>query len=148
MATIEEILTIKGPDVVIAPSTATVYEAARLMADANVGSVIVQDGEDVLGIFTERDLLQRVVAAGNDPAKTPLSQVMSAPVKSCGLQDDLQACTRRLTEADIRHLAVIEDGHLIGLIGLRDLMAAELSLCQKRLAGLEKLVADQQKPSE
>jgi len=71
MATIEEILTIKGPDVVIAPSTATVYEAARLMADANVGSVIVQDGEDVLGIFTERDLLQRVVAAGNDPAKTP-----------------------------------------------------------------------------
>ena len=66
MAVIEDILMIKGPDVIIAPSSSTVLEAARLMSEANVGSVIVKDGEEVKGIFTERDLLKRVMAADRD----------------------------------------------------------------------------------
>lgn len=126
MSTIEEILMLKGPDVIVTPPDTTVREAAVLMAQANVGSVIVKDGNDVLGIFTERDVLQRVVARGKDAATTRLDEVMSSPVRSCALSDDVSQVATLLTSEHIRHLAVIEDDALIGLVGLRDIMAAEI----------------------
>ena len=117
---------IKGPDVIVASSDTTVREAVKMMSQANVGSVIVKDGPDVNGIFTERDVLHRVVSIGKDPEQTPLSEVMSSPVKSCSLDDNVQDVAGLLTEKHIRHLAVIEQGSLIGLVGLRDIMAAEI----------------------
>ena len=126
MSTIEEILMIKGPDVIVASPDTTVSEAAALMAQANVGSVIIKSGNDVMGIFTERDVLQRVVAKGKDVATTRLDEVMSSPVRSCSLNDDVSEIATRLSSEHIRHLAVIEDGALIGLVGLRDIMAVEI----------------------
>ena len=126
MATVEQILMVKGPDVIVAAPTSTVLEAARLMTEANVGSVIVRETGEILGIFTERDLLQRVVADGKDPSSVLLADVMTSPVKSCRLSDDLQACARELSAGHIRHLAVVEEGALVGLIGLRDILSAQL----------------------
>lgn len=126
MATIEDILMVKGPDVIIASPDTTVRETAVLMSQANVGSVIVKSGSDVMGIFTERDVLQRVVAQGLDPATVKLEEVMSSPVRSCTLSDDVSQVATRLTSEHIRHLAVIEDGALIGMVGLRDIMASEI----------------------
>ena len=126
MTTIEEILTIKGPDVIVTSPDTTVSEAASLMTQANVGSVIVKSDNDVMGIFTERDVLQRVVAKGKEAATTRLDEVMSAPVQSCSLNDDVSQVAIRLSSEHIRHLAVIEDGALIGLVGLRDVLAAEI----------------------
>ena len=123
MKTVEQILAIKGPDVIVASSTSTVWEVSKLMAEANVGSVIVRDEGDVLGIFTERDLLRRVVSPGKEPASTLVSEVMSSPIQHCQLADSVDECAERLTDGHIRHLAVIEDGALIGLIGLRDIFA-------------------------
>ncbi len=136
MPTVEEILMIKGPDVVVAPSTTTVLEAAGLMAENNVGSVIVSDDGQVLGIFTERDLLQRVVAAGKDPASVLLGDVMSSPAKTCCFGTDLQKCAQELAGGHIRHLVVIEDGALVGLIGLRDILDAELESSQEQIRAL------------
>ena len=144
MASIEDILMIKGPDVIIAPSSSTVLDAARLMSEANVGSVIVKNDEEVVGIFTERDLLKRVMATQRDPSTTLLSDVMSTPVKSCRLDDQVRKCTNVLTEDHFRHMAVIEDGALIGLVGLRDVMAAELREAGEKIRALEKLLEDRQ----
>ena len=137
MATIEDILMIKGPDVIVATSENTVAEATEMMAKAGVGSVIIRDNDEVKGIFTERDLLVRVVAAGKDPSSTPIYEVMSSPVRSCRLDDDVDECARELADSHIHHMAVIEGGSLVGLIGMRDMLTAELSSREKKIHALE-----------
>ncbi len=137
MPTIEDILTVKGPDVIVADSSATVSEAAKMMAHANVGSIIIRDSSEVLGIFTERDLLRRVVACRKDPSSLLLREVMSSPVKSCRLGDDVQDCADMLTKSRIRHLAVVEEGELVGLIGLRDILTVELRSTEEKVQALQ-----------
>ncbi len=126
MTTVEQILAIKGADVIVAAPDVTAHEVSKLMARANVGSVIVRENDEILGIFTERDLLRRVVAAGKDPANVPVADVMSSPVQHCRLCDDITRCAERLTEGHLRHLAVIEEGVLVGLIGLRDILRLQV----------------------
>ena len=142
MATIEEILMIKGPDVIVASPDMTVREAVKLMSQANVGSVVVKDGRDVNGIFTERDVLQRVLAPGKDPDGTPLSDVMSCPVKSCRLDNEVSDVAAELTSHHIRHMAIIEQGALVGLVGLRDILAAELREKSDTIRGLRERLGE------
>ena len=78
MTTVEDILMTKGPDVVVTSSDTTALEAARLMSRANVGSLVIKDGAEIAGVFSERDLLKRVVAAGKDPAAAPLAVWLAA----------------------------------------------------------------------
>ena len=139
MATVEDILMVKGPAVIVAASTATVMEAAKLMAEVNVGSIIIRDSGEVEGIFTERDLLKRVVARGKDPSSVLLRDVMSSPVRSCCLRDDIRSLTEDLVREHIRHLVVIEDGALVGLIGLRDVLTAELRDSEEKIQAFRKL---------
>jgi CBS domain-containing protein len=126
MPTIEDILMAKGPDVVVAAPQNTAYEAARMMAEANVGSVMIKTGDDLQGIFTERDLLRRVVAKGKDPAATPLAEVMTSPVKTCHLDENVHDVADRLEAEHIRHMAVVAEDALIGMVSLRDVLRISL----------------------
>ncbi len=137
MLTVRDILLVKGPDVMVATSTTTVLEATEQMAEASVGSMIVEDGAGVNGIFTERDLLQRVVVAGLDPATTLLREVMSSPVASCSESTTVGDAQNIMFEKHIRHLVVEEDGGLVGLIGVRDVLAALLREDEERIEELE-----------
>jgi CBS domain-containing protein len=132
MITVEDILMGKGPDIIVATSTTTVIEAVKLMAEDNVGSVIIRDNEKIRGIFTERDLLKRVVGEGKDPSVITLGEVMSSPVNACRISDDVNECARILAETNTRHLAVVEDDALVGLISLRDVQAAQARVAWKR----------------
>jgi CBS domain-containing protein len=127
MTTVQDVLMSKGPDVIVAPSTATVLEAACMMAQAKVGAVVVRDGDCIMGIFTERDLLTRVVVPRKDAATVPLCEVMTRQVRTCRLDDDLVKCGEIMTAEHIRHLAVVEEGTLVGLVGVRDVMAARIA---------------------
>lgn len=127
MATVEDILLSKGSGVIAAAPDTTVREAARRMAEADVGSLIIEQAPDILGIFTERDLLRRVVAAGRNPDTTFVRDVMSSPVKSCSPRDDVRGVAARLGRERLRHLAVVDAGEVVGLLSLRDLLAAELA---------------------
>lgn len=135
MTTVEEIM--KGPDVVVAVLDDTVEAATKMMSDAEVGSVIIRKNSKVLGIFTERDLVKRVVAKGKDPKVTKLCDVMTSPVKSCKVNDSVVDCAKQFAEGKIRHLAVMEEDALIGVIGLRDVLAMQLEVDQKRIRELE-----------
>ena len=125
MVTVEQILMKKGPDVVVADGSSTVYEAAKMMAQANVGAVVIKSGEEVAGIFTERDLLRKVVAHNRPPAETPLDDVMTSPVFSVALSDTADTCARLLEDKHIRHLVVVEQGALVGMISFRDVLYAQ-----------------------
>ncbi len=140
MLKVEDILMVKGPDVIVVSSATTVLEAVKLMARAKVGSVIIRDDNEVKGIFTERDLLVRVVAVGKDPSSTPIAEVMSSPVRSCRLDDDVNKCAKEFANLHIRHLAIIEDGSLVGLISSRDVLTAELSSQGENIRAIEAIV--------
>ncbi len=137
MASVKSILITKGTNVIILSPTTTVLKAAELMAEVNVGCVVVGNDEEVLGIFTERDLLRRVVAAGRAPSDVLLRDVLSYPIKHCNLGDDVRKCAEIFAKSHVRHLAVVGEGVLIGLIGLRDILTAELRSRQKRLKVLQ-----------
>ncbi len=136
MPTVEDVLMVKGPDVIVASPETSVYEAVRLMAEARVGSLIVKSDQGVDGIFTERDLLGRVVARALDPAATQLSEVMSSPVKSVTLSATLDDVAATMSKGHFRHLVVMEEGALIGVIGLRDVLTGQLREDEQKLHDL------------
>ena len=137
MLTVEDILLVKGPDVMVATSTTSVLEAIREMAEAHVGSVVIEDSARADGIFTERDLLRRVMAVGLDPAVTPLCEVMSSPVATCSASTTVRDALNIMFEKHIRHLVVEEGAGLVGLIGVRDVLAALLKEDEARIKELE-----------
>jgi CBS domain-containing protein len=98
----------------------TVRTAAEAMAEHGCGSILVCDGEQLKGIFTERDLLVRVVAAGRDAARTKLAEVMTPEPDTIGGSEPVVEAVRRMDECGYRHLPVLEEDRLLGVISLRD----------------------------
>lgn len=118
---------LRGGGVVVyaAPET-TVAEAARKMARHNVGSLLVLDrGRQLAGIFTERDLLRRIVAEGRDPEKTVLADVMTADVVIARPDMPRRDVLQLMNARNIRHVPVADEGGLLGVISLRDLLRFE-----------------------
>ena len=99
----------------------TVLDAAILMNERTIGSVAILDGEQLVGIFTERDILRRVVAAGCDPAGTRLRDVMSAPVTVAASNTPLDLLRTLMRDAHIRHIPIVEDDKPIAMISIGDL---------------------------
>jgi predicted transcriptional regulator len=101
-------------------------EAARLMAARHIGALPVIDGDRLAGIFTERDILIRIVAAGLDPVATPVGNVMSTQLVVSDVGESCETCLQRMQQAQVRHLIVLDQGRLAGIVSLRDLMAVDL----------------------
>jgi CBS domain-containing protein len=113
-------------DVVVVGVATSVAQAARLMSERQIGALPVVDGDRVLGIFTERDVLSRVVAAGVDPSATPVANVMSTSLIVADIRETHDVCLRRMQQARVRHLLVLDAGRLAGILSLRDLLVVEL----------------------
>jgi CBS domain-containing protein len=111
----------------------TVQDAAKRMAEACCGSILVCDGEKLAGIFTERDLLVRVVAAGLEPPKTRVGDVMTADPDTIEGSAPVVEAIRHMDEFSYRHLPVVEHGRLIGVVSWRDLPREERQLMQPEL---------------
>ena len=125
MPTVREIVERKGRDVAAVFEDDAVLDAVRLMADRRIGSVVVKSGDTVTGIFTERDVLNRVVAKEEDPKNLRVKQVMSTPVACCQLDSKLSECKSIMASKRLRHLPVVEDGRLVGMISIGDISARE-----------------------
>ncbi len=118
---ISTLLAKKGASVYSVSSGVTVKEAVLEMNRHRVGSVIIMDGDKLCGIFTERDVLQRVVAAGLDPLKTPVIQVMTQNVDTVSPETSIDEAMELITTKRHRHLPVVEESKLIGLISIGDI---------------------------
>jgi CBS domain-containing protein len=125
MAKVRDLLTRKGPDVVSVTTAATVLDAARLMNEHHIGGVVVMESGRPVGIFTERDVLRRVVGAGLDPVSTPVRDVMSTTLLSVTPDTLVEECKALMTERRIRHVPVVGSGGLEGLVTAGDVMAWE-----------------------
>ena len=114
MATVQALLAKKGGQVVTIGVADSALTAATLMNERGIGGLVVLDGGRVAGMFTERDILRRVVAMRRDPAATPVSEVMTTPVAFCRLETTLSECRAVMTEKRIRHLPVVGEKGVCG----------------------------------
>jgi CBS domain-containing protein len=122
MPTIREVLANKGNNVLTVPGKASVLEAIGIMSDANVGAIVIQDGEKPAGIFTERDYLRKIALKGLSSKNTTVSDVMSSPLITVGLSDLTRKAMETMTERRCRHLIVIDAGKMVGIVSLGDLV--------------------------
>ncbi|TPW21807.1 MAG: hypothetical protein FD126_331 [Elusimicrobia bacterium] len=107
-------------DVIAVPPTDSVLAACRLMRDKRVGCVLVTEGGRIVGVFTERDLLTRVVPSELPPADTPVSAVMSKEVQSVGADEPVERVFELLSARRFRHVPIVEGGRPIGMVSLSD----------------------------
>ena len=105
---------------------ATVLEAVTRMTEGRVGAIPILDGDRLVGVFSERDLMTRVVVAGRDPATTPVESVMTHEVVTAELDESVESCLDKMQRAGCRHLPVVQDGRVISMISMRDLLKDEI----------------------
>ena len=119
---------VAGRPVLSVEVDASVQQAAQIMKEYCVGAILVQDDGRLRGIFTERDMVFRVAAEGLAPASTPISQVMSAQLVLGHPQETHVVALTRMAAAGVRHLPVVEDSRVVGLVSRRQLMALDIAL--------------------
>jgi CBS domain-containing protein len=119
---VTEILEGKGGEVIRIDAGASVLDAVRLMVERNVGSLLVTEGERITGIVTERDYLRRVTLEGRTEEETTVREIMSSPLVVVTPEASVEECMAVMTDRRIRHLPVAQDGEVVGLVSIGDLV--------------------------
>jgi len=115
----------------------TIYRAIRLMADTHIGAVLVVEKGKAIGIFTERDYIMRVEVEGRVAKETPLREVMTEMMYTVTSDTSIETCLALMMRHHIRHLPVVEEGNLTGIISMRDAVDAMLEEHKDRIERLE-----------
>jgi CBS domain-containing protein len=137
MITVRHVLANKGHKIHSIGPDEPVLEAIRSMADHHIGALLVMRGDTLLGVISERDYARNVILRGRSSSDTPVSQVMTTPVISVTPQETVHDCMRLVTEQRIRHLPVMEDGRVTGVISIGDLVKAVMEDQQRTIEQLE-----------
>jgi CBS domain-containing protein len=141
MQTAADILDAKGYDVWSVGPDATVLEALKVMADKEVGAVLVQDGGGLLGILSERDYARKVVLAGRSSREAPVSEVMTRNVVCVTPDRSVEDCMAMMTDNRLRHLPVLDADRVIGVISIGDLVKAVIDDREVTIAYLQSYIA-------
>ncbi len=141
MILVSHLLDRKGKDVWSVDADQPVLEAIRVMADRRVGALPVLSGGQLVGLVSERDYARKVALLGRASAQTFIRQIMSAPVVTVQPSDNVQHCMEIMTEKRIRHLPVVEDGVMVGMVSIGDLVRAVIEEQQQTIEHLEKFIA-------
>lgn len=128
MATVRDLLKFRGDHrlVTIGPDK-TVLEAIKLMAEQDIGSLIVLDGKAIQGIVTERDYARKMVLEGRSSSDTPVRDIMRSKIRCVGLQASVDQCRAIMTEDSIRYVPVVENDFVVGLVSIGDLISHAIS---------------------
>lgn len=121
-ATISEILSYKGSNAWSVSPSATVFEAIKLMAEKNVGALLVTEGEKLVGIISERDYTRKVALKGKSSKETAVREILSGQVISVAPSHTVEECLRLMTDHRIRHLPVLDKGQIQGVVSIGDLV--------------------------
>ena len=131
---------IEGRPLVHATTTENVREVAQRMSERNIGAVAVLDDGRLVGIFSERDVMSRVVAPGLIPEDTRIDSVMTRELVVADPGDDLDDALQKMNSVHARHLPVVDDGRLVGMISLRDLLEIDDAVQRQKATFLRELV--------
>jgi CBS domain-containing protein len=133
MNLVRDILQRKGPQVWTIGPEASVLQAALVMNEHKIGALVVLDKGQIAGMFTERDVLQRIVGVKRDPERTSVAEVMTVEVVCCSPETNLEELRGAMRTRRIRHLPVVEEGRLMGLISIGDLNAAQAAAQEQHI---------------
>ena len=122
MSRISEILRGKGTDVLKIEATATVFDAIKKIVDKNVGSILVTEGDEVVGIMTERDYLRKVIVLGRTSHETLVSEIMTSPLVYVTPETTIEESMAIMTDRRIRHLPVVVDEKITGIVSIGDVV--------------------------
>ena len=141
MRTVRQLLEAKAPEVFAIGPDAPVIDAIRLMAEKRIGAVLVLDGGRLVGILSERDYARKIVLQGRSSADTSVRTIMTGEVISIGLDDTTDRCMQIVTDRRIRHLPVLHNGQVLGVVSIGDLVKAVIEDQQLELDQLQRYIA-------
>jgi CBS domain-containing protein len=124
---VNQLLHNKGSAVWSVTPDTSVYEALRVMAEKNVGALIVLEGTDLKGIFSERDYARKVILHGKSSKDTPVQEIMTEKVDCVTPSHSVRECMGRMTDKHIRHLPVLQEGRIVGIVSIGDVVKAIIS---------------------
>ena len=140
MISVRQLLDRKGRQIFsIAPGDA-VLAAIRLMAERHVGALLVMEGDTLAGIVSERDYARKVILMGRSSADTPVRDIMSTPVVTVQPETPVEKCMQLMTERRVRHLPVVEDGRVVGMVSIGALVKAVIAEQQQQIEQLESYI--------
>ncbi|RCK75607.1 MAG: CBS domain protein [Anaerolineae bacterium] len=141
MNTVNDLLEAKGkrPNYSVAVD-ASVLEALKVMAEANIGAVMVMEGNKVVGIFTERDYARKGELQGRSARETPIREVMVEKMVTVTPKTTIEQCMALMRQFHIRHLPVVENNQMVGILSLRDVMEAAVQNLESEIRGLENYI--------
>lgn len=141
MAKVRELLMSKAPALFSIHPDEPVLAAIQMMADHGIGALLVMKDNELCGIVSERDYARKVILLGRSSADTPVWQIMSAPVMTVSLDDSTQTCMMLMTERKFRHLPVVADGKVVGMLSVGDLIKHALDEKQNEIDQLQRYIA-------
>ena len=142
MKTLKQLIASKNRPLASVSPDQTVLRALEIMAECDVGALLVLDGKRLAGVFSERDYARKVILLGRSSAETEVWQIMSSPVTTVGPEDDVRRCMEIMTARRIRHLPVVDGtGSMVGMISIGDLVRAVIEEQQETIEQLEKFIA-------
>jgi CBS domain-containing protein len=141
MVRVKQLLGRKGHEVWTVDAEEPVLEAIQLMADRHVGALPVTRGGELVGVISERDYARKVILLGRSSAETPVWQIMSAPVVTVTPDQDVRECMQLMTQQRIRHLPVMQDGRMVGMISIGDLVRVVIEEQDQTIEHLERFIA-------
>ncbi len=137
MANVRDLLKVKGHAFWYTTPSSTVYEALQLMAEKDVGALLVLESGNLVGIFSERDYARRLLLKGKFARETPVSDVMTDNLFTVGPEQSIEDCMALMTAKHIRHLPVLERGQIIGVISIGDVVKSVISDQKHTITQLE-----------
>ena len=140
MRTVRQLLESKSPETFSISPDAPVIDAIRLMAEKRVGAVLVMQAGTLAGILSERDYARKIVLEGRSSKTTPVRDIMTSQVITVSPDDNAQLCMQTVTRNRIRHLPVVENGEVLGVISIGDLLAAVIEQQQQQLEQLQRYI--------
>ena len=140
MTTVAQILRGKGNDVWSVSPATVVYNALKAMAEKNIGALLVLEGDELKGIFSERDYARKVILEGKSSREIPVKEIMSPEVFTVGPKQSVEECMALMTDKRVRHLPVVEGGRVIGVISIGDDVKAIISEREFTIKQLENYI--------